>query len=57
MSLTETVKTPAGTFVNSLLEKDTDGLDPGGATSRYYAPGVGQIKDDMLDLVSYGFLK
>lgn len=57
MSLTETVKTPAGTFVNSLLEKDTDGLDPEEATSRYYAPGVGQIKDDMLDLVSYGYLK
>ncbi|MDQ5870341.1 MAG: hypothetical protein M3530_11535 [Thermoproteota archaeon] len=57
MSLTETVKTPAGTFVNSLLEKDTDGLDPGESTSRYYAPGIGQIKDDMLDLVSYGYVK
>ena len=40
------MKTPAGTFENSLLEKDTDGLDPGESTSRYYAPGIGQIKDD-----------
>jgi hypothetical protein len=57
MSLTEIVKTPAGTFENSLLEKDTDGLDPGDSTNRYYAPGIGQIKDDMLDLVSYGYVK
>jgi len=57
MSMTETVKTPAGTFVNSLLEKDTDGLDPGESANRYYAPGIGQIKDDMLDLASYGYVK
>ena len=57
MSMTETVKTPAGTFVNSLLEKDTDGLDPGESANRYYAPDIGQIKDDMLDLVSYGYVK
>jgi hypothetical protein len=57
MSLTEIVKTPAGTFENSLLEKDTDGLYPGESTNRYYAPGIGQIKDDMLDLVSYGYVK
>ena len=57
MSLTEIVKTPAATFENSLLEKDTDGLDPGESTNRYYAPGIGQIKDDMLDLVSYGYVK
>jgi hypothetical protein len=57
MSLTEIVKTPAGTFENSLLEKDTDGFDPGESTNRYYAPGIGQIKDDMLDLVSYGYVK
>ena len=57
ISLTETVKTPAGTFVNSLLERDTDGLDPGETSDRYYASNVGQIKDDMLDLVSYGYLK
>ncbi len=57
MSLTEIVKTPAGTFENSLLEKDTDGLDPGESTNRYYAQGIGQIKDDKLDLVSYGYVK
>lgn len=58
MSLTETVQTPAGTFVSSMLERDTDGLDPGDSTDRYYAPpNIGQKKDDILDLVSYGFLK
>ncbi len=57
MSLTEIVKTPAETFETSLPEKDTDGLYPGESTNSYYAPGIGQIKDDMLDLVSYGYVK
>ena len=56
MSLTEIVKTPAGTYENRLLVKDTDGLDPAESTNRYYAPGIGHIKDDMLDLVSYGYV-
>ena len=52
ISMSETVETPAGKFVNCLQEKDTDALDPGEVADRFYAPGIGQIKDDLLSLVS-----
>jgi hypothetical protein len=57
ISMSETVETPAGKFVNCLQEKDTDALDPEEVADRFYAPGKGQIKDDMLSLVSYGYIK
>ncbi len=57
ISTSETVETPAGKFVNCLQEKDTDALDPGAAADRFYAPGIGQIRDDLLNLVSYGHIK
>ena len=50
--MNETVETPAGKFVNCLQEKDTDALDPGEVADRFYAPGIGQIKDDLLSLVA-----
>jgi hypothetical protein len=56
MSLNETADTPAGKFVNCMKEKDTDGLDPQVAAYKYYAPGIGQVRDDNLNLVSYGYL-
>ena len=57
INMSETVETPAGKFVNCLREKDTDALDPGEVADRFYAPGIGQIKDDLLSLVSYGYIK
>jgi hypothetical protein len=53
VSISETVKTPAGTFVNCLQEQNSDPLDPGDTAFKYYAPGVGLVRDDMLNLVSY----
>ena len=57
VSLSETVNTPAGKFDNCLKEKDTDGLDPDEAAYKYYAPGIGQVRDDNLNLVAHGYLK
>jgi|RhiMethySRZTD1v2_1073278.scaffolds.fasta_scaffold10302_14 hypothetical protein len=57
VSLSETVDTPAGKFENCLKEKDTDGLDPEEVAYRYYAPGIGQVRDDKLNLIRYGYLK
>ena len=56
MSLNETVDTPAGKFVNCMKENDTDGLDPEEAAYRYYGPRIGQVRDDNMNLVSYGYI-
>ncbi len=57
VSINETVKTPAGTFVNCLKEQNSDPLDPGDTAFKYYAPGIGLVRDDMLNLVSHSHLK
>jgi hypothetical protein len=44
MTLTDQVKTPAGTFQNCLRTKETSGIERG-AEAKWYAPGVGLIKD------------
>lgn len=54
VSLTETVKTPAGVFANCLKTEETSQLDPKTREYKYYAPGVGLVKDDTLLLVKYG---
>jgi hypothetical protein len=45
VSTTETVKTPAGTFDNCLHLRETTPLERD-VSHKYYAPGVGIIKDD-----------
>jgi hypothetical protein len=49
-SVTETVTVPAGKFENCLHVKETTPLE-GGTNHKWYAPGVGLIKDDDLELV------
>ena len=44
-SLTETLKTPAGSFANCLKVKETSDLEAG-ASYKLYAPGVGLIQDE-----------
>ena len=44
MTLAEQVRTPAGTFENCLRTKETSGIEKG-AEAKWYAPGVGLIKD------------
>ena len=50
VSTDETVKTPAGTFDRCLHVRETTPLERG-VSHKYYAPGVGIIKDDEFELV------
>jgi len=53
VSLSETVKVPAGEFKNCLKTEESSALE-GGKEYKYYAPGVGLLKDEDFELVSYG---
>lgn len=56
VSLTETMEVPAGKFENCLKVEESSGLESG-KEYKYYAPGVGLIKDGDFVLTSYGFEK
>ena len=56
-SMTETMKTPAGNFLNCLKTEETNALKPKEKEYKIYAPGIGLIKDDELVLVKYGYIK
>ena len=53
VSVTETMKTPAGDFKNVLKTEETTPLESG-KEYKYYAPGIGLIKDGDVVLVKYG---
>ena len=58
ISINETVNTPIGKFENCLQVKETDALQPSEEGAyKYYAPKIGQVKDEMLNLISYGYIK
>ena len=57
ISISETMKTPAGSFVNCLKTEETTPLEPKAREYKIYAPGIGLIKDENLLLVKYGFIK
>ena len=46
LSVSETVKVPAGTFENSLQTRDTTPLEPDAVEHKYYAKGVGPVLND-----------
>ncbi len=48
-STDETVKTPAGTFEHCLHFRETTPLE-GDVSHKYFAPGIGMIKDDEFEL-------
>lgn len=50
VSTDETVRTPAGTFEHCVHLKETTPLD-GDVSHKWYAPGVGMVKDDDFELV------
>lgn len=52
--LDEEVTTPAGKFEDCLEVEETTPLEPGEEESKYYAPGVGLVRDGSLKLVKYG---
>jgi hypothetical protein len=49
VSIDETVKTPAGTFEHCVHLRETTPLEPD-VSHKYYAPGIGMIKDDEFEL-------
>ena len=49
LSVTEKVKVPAGTFENCLHVRESSPLDRG-VGDKWYAPGVGLLKDEDLEL-------
>jgi hypothetical protein len=55
VGLNETVETPAETFRNCLKTEETTPLDAKEKEHKYYAPGVGLVREGKLDLVRYGF--
>src|SRR3954454_4940874 len=57
LSLSESLKTPAGTFANCLRTEETTPLEPDEKESKYYAAGVGLLKDGPMRLVRSGFAK
>jgi hypothetical protein len=53
VSITEILEVPAGAFKNVLKVEETTPLEPGKAY-KYYAPGVGLLRDGGLRLVRHG---
>lgn len=55
VSTNESMATPAGTFESCLETEETTPLEPEEKEYKYYAPGIGLIKDEELLLTKYGF--
>ena len=54
VSMTDTVKTPAGEFRGCIRMEETTPLEPGVREAKYYARGIGLVQDGDLKLVKYG---
>ena len=57
VSLSETLKTPAGTFKDCLKTEETTPLEPDTREAKLYSKGVGLIKDGPAILVRFGTVK
>ena len=57
VSLDETCKTPAGTFTKCLKVKEGSAIETFAKEYKYYAPGIGLIRDEDLQLIKHGFIK
>jgi hypothetical protein len=57
VSTTETVTTPAGTFSGCVKIEETTPLEPGVREYKYYARGIGLVRDGSLSLVKYGMVE
>jgi hypothetical protein len=56
-SLTETCKTPAGTFSACMKVKEGSALNLLETEYKYHAPGIGLVRDADVRLVKHGFIK
>ena len=57
ISTAETLKTQAGMFTGCLKVKEGNAMNPMEKEYKLYAPGVGLIQDENLQLVKYGFIQ
>jgi hypothetical protein len=57
ISLSGTMETPAGKFTSVLKIEETTPLEPGEKEAKYYAAGIGLLKDGPMKLVRHGFPK
>ena len=57
LSLTETLKVPAGAMKNVLKTLETTPIEPGAKENKYYARGIGLLKDGDMLLVEHGYAK
>ena len=55
VSLNDTLKTPADEFTSVLKTEETNPLEPEEREFKYYAyaPGIGLIQEEILQLVNY----
>lgn len=51
VSIGKRARVPAGAYANTLRLRETSPLDPGMVGFKTYAPGIGLVKDDTLELV------
>ena len=56
VSLTERLKTPAGSFENCLKTREGSALKPRENEFKVYAAGIGLLRDGDMLLTSYGFI-
>jgi hypothetical protein len=56
VGINETLKTPAGIFKNCLKIKETTLLEKGASEDKFYAPGIGLVKDEKMLLTEYGYI-
>jgi hypothetical protein len=54
LSISEKITTPAGTFEECLHVMETSALEKGLKDHKWYAAGIGPIKDAEMVLVKYG---
>ena len=57
LSLNGTLKTPAGEFKNVLKTEETNPLNSDEREFKYYAPGIGLIQEETLQLINYTSLQ
>jgi hypothetical protein len=57
LSANEKITTPAGTFENCIHVLETSAMEKGAADHKWYAAGVGQVKEAEMVLVKYGGVK
>ncbi len=57
VSLSATLETPAGEFTHCLKTEETTPLEPAEKEAKFYAAGVGLLRDGPAKLVRHGFVK